>query len=102
MDDEEKETQFSRTLRLMRAFMQEAMVGLGALEKAAEKWLTVDGDELTVEQAKELMKEVRQLMALTGFEGCSILMQAMLLAGDPMLAEICGLELERPKGEIAH
>jgi hypothetical protein len=95
------EAAFAKTLRLMRGMLAEAEMGLGLLEGLAIKYGVMEGiEEVTMEQAMELGKEVRVVMKTLGFEPTAVLVQAMLLAGDPMLATVMGLELERPASNV--
>ena len=92
---------FARTIALMQRYLAEAHVGLIELEKLAARHGVLDPmrTEISASEAVELAREIRVLMRTLGFEGTAMLVEAMLLAGDPMLARVCGIELQRPKKE---
>jgi len=100
---EDEEALFARTLRLMHRYLEEASAGYQALADLAARYGILDG-VIDARQAtlKQLAHEVRQLMATLSLEATCILVQAMMLAGDPMLAEVCGIALERPREEVGH
>jgi len=88
---------FTTTTRLMRRMLAEAGVGLTELVKIGERHGISDREDMTVEQVTEMVQDIRTLMRTVGFEGTCVLIQCMLLAGDPMLASILEVQLDRPK-----
>jgi hypothetical protein len=93
---------FEVTLRAMRRTLEDAALGLGMLQALAVKHGIFKTTNYNEQQAAELRADCRQTLGMLTEEGHMVLVQLLLLAGDPVAAKLLGVELNRPADEPSH
>lgn len=91
----------TKALRQMRKTLVDCEAGLGFLEALALKH-RIHERELTLGEAEVFRRELRTILQTLGFETTAVLIQCMILTGDPTLAHFVGVEPHQPTDEQSH